>query len=281
MMEARTMTVMVAPKPAIMQRVAQLKAQREKDRQQAAKEGRELPSEPSLPDLEDDDDDDDDDEEEDAKDTKRVLTAAARGEAPCGPPSRRAPRRLGAPRARRGEPGRWPFGGHARRRARSARPRLRHGARRTSTASLRATSWPMVTCTTCPRGQAPVAHAEAPRAAAAPSASVRTRGVYVPASVVMAYAKRGTVPASDGPGGVVLRGVGTGNGLADGDVVVRVPHPRREARPRRPRSRRQGRRARPARRGLRGRLHGPPPDARDDRQRRRPGGRGRAWACRS
>ena len=69
MMEARTMTVMVAPKPAIMQRVAQLKAQREKDRQLAAKEGRELPSEPSLPDLEDDDDDDDD-EEEDAKDTK-------------------------------------------------------------------------------------------------------------------------------------------------------------------------------------------------------------------
>lgn len=73
-----------------------------------------------------------------------------------------------------------------------------------------------------PQGQAPLAHAEAPRAAAAPSASVRTRGVYVPASVVMAYAKRGTVPASDGPGGVVLRGVGTGNGLADGDVVVRV-----------------------------------------------------------
>ena len=65
MMEARTMTVMVAPKPAIMQRVAQLKAQREKDRQVAAKEGRELPSEPSLPDLEDDDDDDDDEDDED------------------------------------------------------------------------------------------------------------------------------------------------------------------------------------------------------------------------
>jgi translation initiation factor IF-3 len=65
MMEARTMTVMVSPKPAIMQRVAQLKAQREKDRQLAAKEGRELPSEPSLPDMEDDDDDDDDDEDED------------------------------------------------------------------------------------------------------------------------------------------------------------------------------------------------------------------------
>ena len=66
MMEARTMTVMVAPKPAIMQRVAQLKTQREKERQLAAKEGRELPSEPSLPDMEDDDDDDDDDEEEEA-----------------------------------------------------------------------------------------------------------------------------------------------------------------------------------------------------------------------
>lgn len=65
MMEARTMTVMVSPKPAIMQRVAQLKAQREKDRQQAAKEGRELPSEPSLPDMEDDDDDDDDEDDED------------------------------------------------------------------------------------------------------------------------------------------------------------------------------------------------------------------------
>lgn len=73
-----------------------------------------------------------------------------------------------------------------------------------------------------PHGAAGGAHAEAPRAIAAPSASVRTRGVYVPASVVMAYAKRGTVPASDGPGGVVLRGVGVGNGLADGDVVVRV-----------------------------------------------------------
>ncbi len=64
MMEARTMTVMVSPKPAIMQRVAQLKAQREKDRQLAAKEGRELPSEPSLPDMEDDDDDDDEDEDD-------------------------------------------------------------------------------------------------------------------------------------------------------------------------------------------------------------------------
>lgn len=66
MMEARTMTVMIAPKPAIMQRVAQLKTQREKERQLAVKEGRELPSEPSLPDMPDDDDDDDDDEDDEA-----------------------------------------------------------------------------------------------------------------------------------------------------------------------------------------------------------------------
>ena len=39
---------------------AEAKAQREKDRQQAEREGRELPPEPeSLPDVEDDDDDDD------------------------------------------------------------------------------------------------------------------------------------------------------------------------------------------------------------------------------
>lgn len=63
MMEARAMSVLVAPKPAIMQRVAQLKAQREKERQQAEKEGREPPPEPeSLPDLEDDEDHDHDDE---------------------------------------------------------------------------------------------------------------------------------------------------------------------------------------------------------------------------
>src|SRR5258707_7226430 len=39
MMEQRTMTVLVAPKPTIMQRVAQAKVQREKDRQQAEREG--------------------------------------------------------------------------------------------------------------------------------------------------------------------------------------------------------------------------------------------------
>ncbi len=65
MMEARAMSVLVAPKPAIMQKVAQMKAQREKDRQQAEKEGRALPSEESLPDVGDDDDDDDDDDDGD------------------------------------------------------------------------------------------------------------------------------------------------------------------------------------------------------------------------
>ncbi len=64
MMEARAMSILVAPKPAILQKVAAMKAQREKERQQAEKEGRELPPEPeSLPDVEDDDDDDDDDDE--------------------------------------------------------------------------------------------------------------------------------------------------------------------------------------------------------------------------
>jgi len=61
MMEARAMSIMVAPKPAVMQKVAQLKAQREKERQLAEKEGREAPPEPeSLPDVVGDDDDDDD-----------------------------------------------------------------------------------------------------------------------------------------------------------------------------------------------------------------------------
>ena len=46
MMEARTMTLLIAPKPAIMQKVAQPKAAAEKARQQAMKEGRALPPEP-------------------------------------------------------------------------------------------------------------------------------------------------------------------------------------------------------------------------------------------
>jgi translation initiation factor IF-3 len=55
MMEARAMTVVIAPKPAIMQKVAQAKIQAEKDRQKAEKEGRVLPpvaeSLPSLTEL--------------------------------------------------------------------------------------------------------------------------------------------------------------------------------------------------------------------------------------
>jgi translation initiation factor IF-3 len=68
MMEARTMTVLIAPKPAVMQKVAAAKVAAEKARQQAEREGRPLPpAEPSigsLPDVVGDDDDDDDDETE-------------------------------------------------------------------------------------------------------------------------------------------------------------------------------------------------------------------------
>ena len=68
-MEARAMSVIIAPKPAIMQRVASQRAALEKARQLAEKEGRPMPpapSEPEMPEDDDDDDDDDDDEEDDA-----------------------------------------------------------------------------------------------------------------------------------------------------------------------------------------------------------------------
>ena len=71
MMEARAMSVIVAPKPAVMQKVAQHRAAQEKARQQAEKEGRAPPPAPSsvdLPEDPDDDDDDDDDEADDAAD---------------------------------------------------------------------------------------------------------------------------------------------------------------------------------------------------------------------
>jgi translation initiation factor IF-3 len=67
MMEARAMSVVLAPKPAIMQRVAQQRAALEKARQQAEKEGRPLPPPPSsmqLPDEPDEDEDEDDEDEE-------------------------------------------------------------------------------------------------------------------------------------------------------------------------------------------------------------------------
>ena len=68
MMEGRTMTLLIAPKPAVMQRVSQMKAAAEKARQQAIKEGRALPPEPEEePDLDDDDDDEDDEDDEDAE----------------------------------------------------------------------------------------------------------------------------------------------------------------------------------------------------------------------
>ena len=59
-MEARAMSLIVAPKPAVMQRVAQQRAALEKARQQAEKEGRALPPEDSSPELPEDDDEDED-----------------------------------------------------------------------------------------------------------------------------------------------------------------------------------------------------------------------------
>ncbi len=62
-------------------------------------------------------------------------------------------------------------------------------------------------------------HAARPVGEAPP---VRTRGVHIPAQVVMAYARRGAIPAVDTRDGVRLRGVLPGTGLADGDRLVRV-----------------------------------------------------------
>lgn len=67
MMEARAMSLVVAPKPAVMQRVAQLRAAHERARHQAEKEGRVLqpaPSSMQLPEESDDDDEDDEESEE-------------------------------------------------------------------------------------------------------------------------------------------------------------------------------------------------------------------------
>ena len=78
-MEQRTMTLLMAPKPAVLQRVAQARAAAEKARQKAIQIGKAAPppveteSEESLRKLEeeldakDDADDDDDDDEEDGK----------------------------------------------------------------------------------------------------------------------------------------------------------------------------------------------------------------------
>jgi translation initiation factor IF-3 len=65
MMEARAMSLVVAPKPALMQKVAQMRAAQERARQQAEKDGKPMPPAPSSIDLpEDMDDDDGVDEEE-------------------------------------------------------------------------------------------------------------------------------------------------------------------------------------------------------------------------
>jgi translation initiation factor IF-3 len=66
MMEARAMSLVVAPKPALMQKVAQLRAAQEKARQQAERDGKPLPAAPSsiqLPDEDDEEDDEDEDED--------------------------------------------------------------------------------------------------------------------------------------------------------------------------------------------------------------------------
>jgi translation initiation factor IF-3 len=67
MMEARAMSLIIAPKPAVMQRVAQQRAALEKARQQAEKDGQPMPAAPSSIDLPDDPDDDDDDDGEDGE----------------------------------------------------------------------------------------------------------------------------------------------------------------------------------------------------------------------
>jgi len=69
-MEGRTMTMLVSPKPAVLQRLSQLKAAAEAARRKAEAEGRvyeeeEPEEEPDLDDDLDDDDDDDDDEDDD------------------------------------------------------------------------------------------------------------------------------------------------------------------------------------------------------------------------
>jgi translation initiation factor IF-3 len=73
MMEARAMSLIIAPKPAVMQRVAQQRVALEKARQQAERDGQPMPPAPSsieLPDEPDDDDDDDDDDETEGEDGK-------------------------------------------------------------------------------------------------------------------------------------------------------------------------------------------------------------------
>jgi len=64
MMEARAMSLIIAPKPAVMQRVAQQRVALEKARQQAEKDGQPIPAAPSSMQLPDEPDDEDDDGDE-------------------------------------------------------------------------------------------------------------------------------------------------------------------------------------------------------------------------
>jgi translation initiation factor IF-3 len=81
-MEARAMSIIVAPKPAILQKVAQARIAAEKARQQAVKEGKPVPvSDPSIAGLEDEgDDDDDDDDDDDAEDVAAVASGTTGAE---------------------------------------------------------------------------------------------------------------------------------------------------------------------------------------------------------
>ena len=80
MMEGRTMTLLMAPKPQVMQKVSAAKIAAEKARQQAEKEGRALPP-PSVSQIdmdeelnEPDDDDDDEDEDEGGEESPADVT---------------------------------------------------------------------------------------------------------------------------------------------------------------------------------------------------------------
>ena len=78
MMEAKTMSILIAPKPAVMQKAQQARAQREKERQQAEKEGRALP--PELhDDLPDDDSGEDDASGRQPEEARRGGQAATGG----------------------------------------------------------------------------------------------------------------------------------------------------------------------------------------------------------
>ena len=92
MMEARAMSLVVAPKPAVMQRVAQQRAALEKARQQAEKEGKPHAARAvvvsSCRDEDDDDDDDDDDEDDDGEADAAAAPAAAAVPAPAAAPEK-------------------------------------------------------------------------------------------------------------------------------------------------------------------------------------------------